>query len=135
MAPFQKAAQRVGPSKGWEESSNDQTSAGFSAFAVGDSNSCARQKTNDVERSLAGGAAIHARDRRLVRAREHCGEGLNGRAGQLDRRQGESLGRPVGVPPGVLEPAESGKTERGATREIRRQQRRDVRQVRQQKLE
>src|SRR5271156_2606831 len=60
---------------------------------------------------------------------------VKGLTAELARRQRKSLGRPTGLSPGVLEPAVARKAQGRAAREIQREQRRNVRQVRQQDLE
>src|SRR6266481_3075473 len=51
---FAKAGGKAGPSKGREESSNDQAGTNVSSFAAGDTCSCARQKTDHAARSFVG---------------------------------------------------------------------------------
>ena len=46
--PFLEVLIEAGASKGWEESSNDETHGDFCAFAVGNSRACAGQETNNA---------------------------------------------------------------------------------------
>src|SRR5579872_352876 len=112
-----------------EEISNHETDTDFSAVAVGCCGSRARQETYDSARAVAGGTAIDAYVRGMVCALEYRRQGVDGRAGKLERWQRESLGRPTHLSPGVLESAEPRHAQRGESGKVQRKQRRDLRQI------